>query len=285
MSNMAPPAEYAVRASAQRVDAWSRIRLPYEPKGWLRDYRDELRTALRAMPPGPSGVLLAEYATPDDQFSDVENVLLYNVGSGAYSHLSVRGLICRRVSSVDGAHRVNYAMTEQLEWPEFAGSELATVTLKEPVREDTPSVWWSAFRQGMQVHSGSPHPSELAVDIEVGTAWKRSGLFANPKALLDGLVAALHVHDGSSREHITAVFGDSGTDQRLWRMLNDPSQAILGQRRLVRPHGAWIAWNPADELCTSFRLTRGRHDAAVTATIHAIDTEMIPSLAKTDGER
>ena len=83
-------ATYAVGGSAHRVEAWSTIRLPFEPNGWLLDYRNELRTALRAMRTTQVSILLAEYATPDDEFADLENVLLYNVGSGAYSHLARR---------------------------------------------------------------------------------------------------------------------------------------------------------------------------------------------------
>lgn len=183
------------------------------------------------MGPSPVGVLLAEYATPDDDFADVENVLLYNVGSGAYSHLTQRGLICRRVPSLDELHRVSYSVTEKIDEPEFAEPRLASATLANPTGGNTPAAWWSAFLEGMQVHSDSPHPGEFAVDIELGTAWQRPGLVADPKALLDGFISALHVHDGSSREQITTFFGD---DQRLWRMLNDPSRAVSDLRKWGR---------------------------------------------------
>lgn len=87
---------YAVFASDRGVAAWSTARLPFEPKGWLRDYRHELQAAVRAMSPTPTSYLVAEYAAPEAAFVDLENVLLYNVGSGCYSHLTTQGLLCRR---------------------------------------------------------------------------------------------------------------------------------------------------------------------------------------------
>ncbi len=78
---------YSVTRADERVDAWSAVRLPFEPKGWLRDYRSELQSALRSMKATSTSVLYAEYAAPDAAFADLENVLLYNVGSGCYPTL------------------------------------------------------------------------------------------------------------------------------------------------------------------------------------------------------
>ncbi len=48
-----------------------------------------------------------------------------------------------------------------------------------------------------------------------------------------------------------------GEPEEVWRRLLDPGVALLGERRLVRPHGlTGMAWNPADDLCTSFRVRR-----------------------------
>lgn len=74
---------YEVSASREVVAAWSTRRLFFEPKGWQRDFRDDLRAALRGLTALSGSVLLAEYYAPDAEFADVENVLLYNVSSGA----------------------------------------------------------------------------------------------------------------------------------------------------------------------------------------------------------
>jgi hypothetical protein len=53
---------FEVSRRGSRVDAWSTVRLPFEPIGWLREYRSELRSALRSMTASPTSVLYGEYA-------------------------------------------------------------------------------------------------------------------------------------------------------------------------------------------------------------------------------
>ena len=68
----------------------------------------------------------------------------------------------------------------------------------------------------------------------------------------------------------TVTLIEVGDGERLWELLNDPAMAILGPRRLVRPHGRGIAWNPADERCGFFQFTRSAQADAVTVRIHAL---------------
>ena len=262
---------YAVHASECGVTAWSTARLPLEPKGWLKDYRHELRAALRAMRPTPTSYLAAEYAAPEAAFVDLENVLLYNVGSGCYSHLTAQGLLCRRTQSKDTRHRVNYCVAEPLEWPEGAGRLLAEATLDEPVHPSTAVAWWYAFRSHLNVDSGAEYRGEIAISVEFGSAWRGRGVASAVKELLDGLVMALHVHDGTHAEHITRALARVGAGPELWELLNEPSAAILGRRQLVHRRGEGITVNPADERCASFRLVR-RPDlpAALRATVFAM---------------
>ncbi|MEJ7634544.1 hypothetical protein [Aeromicrobium sp.] len=231
-----------------------------------------------------AGVLLAEYATPDEDFADLENVLLYNVGSGSYSHLTRRGMICRRVKSADEFHRVSYTVTDRTEWPEFSGRLLATASLEEPARGQTPLTWWFALRQRFQAQSDLLHQGQFAITVEVGVGWHGGQLSSMLKPFLDGLISALHVHDGSSRERITTALGGAGAGGRLWNLLNDPAIAILSPRRLVRPHGSGIAWNPADELCGSFRVIRSQREEAVAVAVHAIEDDIVPSTRRDESQ-
>jgi len=263
-----PP--YKVVGNDGHVDAWSTGRLPFEPKGWLREYRNELRSALRLMKTSPTGILYAEYATPDDAFADLENVLLYNLGSGCYAHLARQGIVCRRTSSTDDLHRVSYTNTEPTGTAVSAGLLLATAQLDNNPLGNTPTHWWSAFREQLQTHGGALHEGEIGIRARFGSAWSQRGFAPSVKALLDGLIAALHVHDGSERDHVTTALSDVGDGDRLWTLLNDPGSAILGPRRLVRPHGPKIAWNPADERCGYFEFRRVKQHEALTVAIHAL---------------
>jgi len=102
---------WGIRADQHRVEAWSVARLQFEPRGWQVDYRNSLRSALRHLSAAHDRVLRAEYATPNHDFADLENVLLYNVSSGAYGHLLAEGLELRRFPSPDQWHRVSYEIT------------------------------------------------------------------------------------------------------------------------------------------------------------------------------
>ena len=51
------------------------------------------------------------------------------------------------------------------------------------------------------------------------------------KPLLDGLISALHVHDGSHGDLARATFASYGDSEHLWNRLNDPATAILGHAR------------------------------------------------------
>lgn len=260
---------YSVTRTDGRVDAWSAVRLPFEPKGWLREYRSELQSALRSMKAPSTSVLYAEYAAPDASFADLENVLLYNVGSGCYSHLARRGLVCRRTPSVDHLHHVTYASIEPTDVTTPHGPVLANGRLADTPPGDTPAYWWAAFRRAVETRVNLPIDGEFGVLAEVGSTWRRS-LAPSIKAPLDGLIAALHVHDGSQVEHVTAALNDIGDGALLWDMLNDPGTAIFGRRRLVCPHGQGIAWNPADERCGYFAFVRGTGQDAITFAIVAL---------------
>jgi len=261
---------YGVHASDCEVTAWSTARLPHEPKGWLKDYRHELQAAVRAMRPTPTSHLVAEYSAPEAAFVDLENVLLYNVGSGCYSHLTTQGLLCRRTQSKDARHRVNYCVAEPLEWPESAGRLLAEATLREAVFPSTAVAWWYAFRSHLKVDSDAEHRGEIALSVEFGSAWRGRGVASAVKELLDGLVMALHVHDGTLAEHIPLALAKVGDGPELWELLNEPSAAILGRRQLVHRRGTGITVNPADERCASFRLVRQSDlTAPLRATVFA----------------
>jgi hypothetical protein len=87
---------YEIRSSAHAVAAWSEVRLPFEPRGWQLQMRDELRLALRALARVDRPALAARYDAPDDTFADLESVLLYSGGR-----------------SRDGYHEVEYRVVAQ----------------------------------------------------------------------------------------------------------------------------------------------------------------------------
>jgi hypothetical protein len=249
------------------VRAWSTQRLPFEPKGWLKVYRDELRGALRSMSPIAGALLHAEYASPDRQFADVENVLLYNVGAGSYRHLSGSGLLVSRTQSPDTLHRVSYQLIQHVPSEMFCGSTVASVSLEEfPSAPDKAASWWAAIRDKVSIGSHEITP-EYTVEVHLREVAPRFVSLVKP--MLDGMISALHNHDGSNADHIRNALESFGEPTRLWSLLVDPSTSVLGRRVLVRPHGPGIAWNPADERCSAFSIMPTVNGPALNAVVRS----------------
>jgi hypothetical protein len=250
--------QFGVRVGASTVQAWSTTRLPFEPKGWMLDYRSALRTALRSIAPVAGLGLAARYYAPDAAVVDVENVLCYNIGSGAYAHLIGGGLRLNRHRSTDGLHHVTY----QLE--PIAPAELmpfAVVAAAVPTGTHSAGQWWSLLRPNLQLNQMSAGQS-FGVEVHVSGSWTNSGLAAAVKPMLDGLVSALHAHDQSQPNELVPRLATLGDPSSVWLMLCDRRKAALGTRRLLRPHGpAGIAWNPADDLCTAISIVRSSPQA------------------------
>ena len=154
--------------------------------------------------------------------------------------------------------------------PAHAGQLLASVQLAGMPNGATAAHWWAVLRDHIQTRAGMLCDAEFGVEVDVGVSWTRD-LAPAIKTFLDGLVAAMHVHDGSERELVSSALSAVGDGDRLWVLLNNPEQALLGRRRLVRPHGAGIAWNPADELCGYFAFRRGSGREAVTASVMSLN--------------
>lgn len=250
------------------VEGWSVQRLPFEPTGYLRDYRNELRAALRALGPVDGKHLRAVYASPDRAFADVENVLLYNLGTGCYRHLTECGLEVMRTASVDSLHRMTYSLTTGWAQEIGAGPAFARVSLDHlPPGQHKPAAWWAAAREHLTI-LGADVVSEYTITVRVRSEPQRFVSLVKP--MLDGLIAALHAHDGSHGSHARRSLAQYGDPDSLWLLLNDPTNAALGCRRLVRPHGNSIAWNPADDMCAGFRVTRSSTGPAIEAMFHTL---------------
>jgi hypothetical protein len=241
--------------------------LPFEPRGWLKEYRDELRVALRGMSPIDGALLHAEYASPDRSFADVENVLLYNVGAGSYRHLTGSGLLVSRTQSRDALHHMSYELVQHVPSELFSGPTVASVSLDVfPSAPDKAASWWAAIRDKVSISSDDTTP-QYTVEVHAREAVPRFVSLVKP--MLDGLISALHSHDGSNADHIRAALGSFGEPAHLWSMLVDPSTSVLGRRALVRPHGAGVAWNPADERCISFIIRPAVSGSALKAVVRS----------------
>ncbi len=170
------------------------------------------------------------YASPDRGFADVENVLLHNVGSGSYRHLADSGLEVLRTTSSDALHHRHYRLATGSSPEVSAGEVMAAVSLDAiPAAHAEPGSWWAAIRDRLTTTGNEPG-AEYTIEV-----WVRGPFVSMVKPMLDGLISALHVHDGSHEDHLRVALARYGEPGALWELLNDPATSILGRRTVVRP--------------------------------------------------
>jgi hypothetical protein len=247
--------DYQVTVSDGSVEAWSRARLAFEPRGWQVDFRRDLRAALRQLPVGQGHGLSAKYLAAAPAAADLENVLLYNIGMASFGPLIAGGITCLRHRSTDSRHHVRYQVTRAV--PDPGGRQILgmiTADLGSALPRSA-GQWWAALRPHTSAAFRRALGAAVTADVVLtGPALTGVRLANLIKPMLDGLIACFHAHDGGNADGLRAGLAGLGPAPAVWELLTDPSTAVLGVRPLVRPYRDGIAWNPADDLCSGFRI-------------------------------
>ena len=268
------------------VEAWSTVRLPFEPRGWLVDFRAELRQALRAIAPaaGTAGSLAATYSSVDPFPVDAENVLIYNVGTawfGRPSTLRIERAVRTPPSppvplTGPALHHHRYAVGEPMPVGVWRSTGVASEWDTGPsaiagLLANAATVW-AAVRAAQPVTLAPLHGA-FGVDVTI-TAPDAAGrsLPGLTKAVLDGAIAALHDHDGSDLQAISMrVAAKARLEAPFVAAMLQPSGAAPGRRRLLHRFRDGVQWNPADDQCVTARLRLQPGDEwRVTGKLHSL---------------
>lgn len=265
----------ALDEPGSRVDAWSTTRLPFEPKGAMLEFRAGLRSAVVRLSADSSHALHALYTSPLGGRFDVENVLIYNVGTSAFGRSAGFELVVERLLGpvppparpLEGsAHHYAYTIMERdMPWRAWSTvrrlASFESQEVRSPTEVARPASVWLATRRGdTSVHAAANDSSaiglELTVELPQGA---RVNLAALAKPLIDGTVAGFHEHDDSaSLDLVASRVGAqiSVPAEEVRALLNRNAAGILGSRRLLWPWREGIQWNPADDRCWAVRIGR-----------------------------
>lgn len=261
---------FLVSRSANLVEGWAAAPLPFDPKGWMLEYRQSLRAALSQLPAAAGRTLVGRYASPDARRCDVENLLLYNVGLSAFTHVQTEGVVLLRSTTPppppEGAsqvlvHHHRYELADAPA-PSPSGTIVARLTptpLRKPLRVE--NVWYDIRSSGhVEVSVGVGVGVEpLGVDVSVHRPLRglHPGLLGMVKAVVDGFVAALHAHDGTLLDVVAERLGArlGVRKDRVAPLLMDNPAGVLGVRRLLWPFRNYVQWNPADDAIVRLQLT------------------------------
>jgi hypothetical protein len=254
-------------------------RLPFEPTGWLVDFRSDLATACRSLVAGRDQVLHAIYSSAVHELCDIENVLTYNLGTAAIRRAATYGLILERSFVAERAYRHHYCYELRpgtLGWDRWtAARPLGTLHFDAPfaafTRGKAGSWWLSARRGDLTVHQSNdavPDAYLLRLTIDPPERW-RGSLAGLLKPLTDGVVAAMQAHRGSTD---VVAERSAAVDPRLSsaefaHLLCEDRAVPLGVVRLVIPWGDTLQWHPADNPIVGLdaRITRTGNPGTVVA--------------------
>ncbi|MGE0569850.1 MAG: hypothetical protein AB7H85_11950 [Dehalococcoidia bacterium] len=244
------------------VEVWSERRLPFEPKGTLLELRTRMRAELRNLRVADDEVIEAAYQSDDLDFCDVENVLFYNVGAVAFSASRARAVRFWRSfgsppTAPSGGQLPHYSCYRAGTAISRFQSEARLSVLRSapfPSASKLRDPWfvWHSVRTGDfegEAFLASTEKFSLRVALEIGASHFRPTVVPLLKPVLDGLVTALHSHDGRDLDQICARLST-----RLPILANEVSAllvhnpaTLLGTRRLVWPFRDGLQLNPADD--------------------------------------
>lgn len=244
-----------IRASATRVEAWSDVRLSFEPRDEaLRHFRDELRHGISGLHRHP--VLRAVYQSADAAPCDVENVSLYNVGSAPFRGLGTEALVVERPrgfspispSGAPLAHYLGYEAGVASRWDAWRPHRKLVQWSAVPLTGQltATSVWTSLKRARPQVHRRWDGVRRLGVVVRLTGDCSLVGAV---KALIDGVVSAAHYIEGEDVVELGSLVSISlrMAPRAVTEWLTDSASGVLGPRRLILPRATKFQWNPADD--------------------------------------
>uniref|UniRef100_A0A832MIG5 Uncharacterized protein n=1 Tax=Eiseniibacteriota bacterium TaxID=2212470 RepID=A0A832MIG5_UNCEI len=264
---------FLVRADPpQAVSVWSARRLPFDERPSTRALRHAIGEAVEQLTAPPGHVLSATFTSPDEDPVDAENVLFSNVGTARFAAAARHGARFERVvgpapaapAPVPGGARHHHRYAFVAAGAPFAAWEEGPpllawndVALPPLDASSKPDAVWRAVRTALLHEEAPPLTGPFALRLALAACEPPAVRPADVlKPLVDGVVAALHVHDGrdlpSLLPRIAARLGER--EDVLRDLLTSPGGAVLGRRRLLWPRATGFQWNPADDACVACEL-------------------------------
>lgn len=266
---------YIVQYSPQNkaVEGWSVKRLPFEPKGWLIDFRNDLRTAIHSLRSHPGQILSAVYATAQSGFCDIENILFYNVGPSHFTSLMNAAVSLERCySHPDPPYPLNsphlhyhrYTMKDAHgDFSSWQTGNLAAAWEDIEIAQSSgkiraTNIWYRLRSHPLKtLHMPACPLTQFGLSITVTVPDTITVTLAPlMKPVIDGVVSAFHAYRGAEIERISQWLGTElgRAPHEIADLLQHPGQAVLGERRVVYPYRNSCKWDPADELCLAAEL-------------------------------
>jgi hypothetical protein len=269
-------------ANSPALEAWAEdyIRFERRPQ-WQEQLRTEIRTLSRQLKPSNQEVLHATFFGTKRDNADVENLVLYNIGT--FSNAGRNGIRFEHGSaappSPDGTEypfAYRYALAPRSNgfdhWKH--GRQLASfdwIDLSTFAGEKKLAKIWLALKRAqvraeVEVFEPARAPdTPFAVKLEVRPPHGSEPVWCGlVKEIFDGVISAFQAHTDATvlpdvAERLAKYLAADSVE--ITEHLLDQGGAVLGLvPRLVKPFGKGVQWNPADHLCVAGELLAATPD-------------------------
>lgn len=268
------------------VKAWSDDYIRFERRPpWQEGLRTEIRNRCGQFEQSSEQVLHATFAGDKRVNADIENLVLYNIGS--FKAAGRNGIRFEHGASVppapdatDYPYGYRYALSDRSD----------TFTDWEPVRTLATFDWislkgfdgdkkqakaWLAVSRALargeiEVLESAAPATPFAVRVQLRPPQGRRPVWGNlVKEVFDGVICAFQAHlDSEGLDEVVQRLGTylpAGLGE-IRRLLLDQNCAVLGAvPSLVSPYRAGVKWNPADHLCIAGELLAAEPDGSTNS--------------------
>lgn len=258
--------QYAISSNEKSVEIWSNQLLPFEPKGWLKEFRGEIQNKIKLLKPTSDKFLYSKFISSKTDKVDLDNILFYNVAYSAFSNLSLDSTVMERSYlqpkiAPDG-NNYNYYHYYSTEKPEFEHKRKKTlgtfssIPLSNFSSETKVDKIWYSIKKGKTIHYEKNYTQQFGIDISITSSNLKLVSEAGMKRIIDASIGSFQAHTGDDPEMFRRLAQNLSINQNeAKQLLCDESHAILGKGSLLASYRNGIKWNPNDDLAVFISLT------------------------------
>lgn len=256
--------DFHIVSNAKSVKAISNYRIPFEPKGIEKEFRNSLRNELSKLKLSNNEILFATFKNSNSDFFDVENILFYNIGASAFRNISANGIIFEypeeTFQTVQGSNQYEYTLINKADYCSFFTDETACKFEFEVDNINTNTKahnYWYAFHNGNIYNYSitSNKTNYFGIDIQIYTHQSFYNLSSLIKPMLDGIISALHYElnfDEIGIERLAHKLNKKTIN--ILDLFKKKPYSILKSRNILQSYRSGIKWNPQDERCRKVRV-------------------------------
>jgi hypothetical protein len=256
--------DFHIVKNTKSVKAISNYRIPFEPKGIEKEFKNSLRNELSKLKLSNNEMLFATFKNSNNNFFDVENILFYNIGASAFRGISANGIMVEypeeTFQSMQGSNQYEYTLINKDDYCSYFIDETACKFEFEVDNINTNTKahnYWYAFHNGkVDIHSNVNINSDyFGIDIQIYTPQPFYNLSSLIKPMLDGIISALHYElnfDETGIERLAYKLSQKTIN--ILDLFKKKPYSILGSRNILQSYRSGVKWNPQDERCRKIRV-------------------------------